>query len=149
MILQTSTLSNWLKGCISFLLLIALAFVVWPNTARSQAVRSEKDVAAVVVLDKISVQNGAVSGTVHNKSSHIIRDLQLFIRYSWLWDNEFKPGKDDPGTSTFYKLPQEIPPQGTISFTFTPATPLPKVSGGRFQTSVSIAGFTEVIPYGK
>jgi hypothetical protein len=43
-------------------------------------------------------------------------------------------------------LKQTIPPGKTASFTYKPSPALPRISGGRFDTSVTIAGFTEVIP---
>jgi hypothetical protein len=55
-----------------------------------------------------------------------VRDVQLLIRYTWLWYNETKPGKDDPGTSTYYTLPKEIAPGARLPFSFkTVATVTP------------------------
>src|SRR5206468_13113019 len=79
-------------------------------------------------------------------SSRTVRDVQLFVRHTWLWDDERHPGKIDPGTSTFHTLQQEIPPGGTARFNLTQSPPLAKTAGGHFVTTVSIAGFTEVIP---
>ena len=90
--------------------------------------------------------HGLVSGEVVNRSPHTARDVQLFIRYTWLWDNETKPGSADPGTSTYYTLAKDIPTGGRLPFSFKPSPSLPNVSGGRFETSVAIAGFSEVIP---
>jgi hypothetical protein len=36
-----------------------------------------------------------------------------------------------------------------VPFTFKPSPPLTKMAGGHFDTSVAIAGFTEVIPQTK
>jgi hypothetical protein len=107
---------------------------------------TREEIARIIALEKVNVANGLVSGEVFNRSSHTVRDVQLFIRYTWLWDNETKPGSADPGTSTYYVLAKEIPAGGRLPFTFKPSPPLPNVSGGRFETSVAIAGFTEVMP---
>jgi hypothetical protein len=97
-------------------------------------------------VEKVTVNDGVVSGEVFNRSTRLLRDVQLFIRYTWLWDDELKPGKADPGTSSYYTLQKELPAGGRLPFTFNPSPPLPKASGGHFETTVSIAGFTEVIP---
>jgi hypothetical protein len=70
------------------------------------------------------------------------------IRYVWLWKNEFHPGKDDPSRSDYYDMPGEIPPHGVSRFQYTPSSPLPKRTDGSFLVTVSVAGFTQVIPPG-
>jgi len=125
---------------------LGIVMTVWPQVGRSQAVRSPDEISRVLVIEKLSAQDGAVSGEVHNLSSRTVRDVQLFVRHTWLWDDERHPGKIDPGTSTFQTLQQEIPPGGTARFNFTQSPPLAKSAGGHFVTTVSIAGFTEVIP---
>jgi hypothetical protein len=129
--------------------LIALIVVFVPHEVFSQNLRAREDVARTLALENVSVVDHAVSGEVVNRSPHTLRDVQLFIRYTWLWDNETKPGKEDPGTSTYYTLSKEIAPGGRLPFTFKPSPPLGKAPGGRFETSVAIAGFTEVIPQTK
>jgi hypothetical protein len=124
----------------------ALFATLLAYSAGAQTVRERAEIAAVLAIEKLSVQEGVVSGDIYNRTSHTIRDVQLFIRYTWLWDEEFKPGKDDPGTSIYYTLPREIPAGGRLPFTYSPSPPLPKASGGRFETTVAIAGYAEVIP---
>ena len=132
-----------LFGCtLIWLLLLA---TLLSHSAGSQTVRERSEIAPVLAIEKLSVQDGVVAGEILNRSPHMIREVQLFIRYTWLWDEEFKPGKDDPGTSVYYTLPKEIPSGGRLPFTYSPSPPLPKASGGRFETTVAIAGYAEVI----
>jgi hypothetical protein len=89
-------------------------------SARSQTVRERAEIAAVLAIEKLSVQEGVVSGEIYNRSSHTIRDVQLFIRHTWLWDKEFKPGKDDPGTSIYFACQRDTRrrPSAIHLFTF-------------------------------
>ena len=135
---------QWRVG--ATLLFAALILLAAAAVARSQAVKSRPEIDRIAVVEKLAVQQGNVSGEVLNKSSYLLRDVRLLVRYTWLWDDEKKPGKTDPGTSTLYTLPREIAPGGRLPFTFKPAPPLPSLSGGHFETSVSIAGIAEVIP---
>lgn len=125
------------------------ALILWPITAPAQTLRSHEEAARVVTVGEYKVVDGVVSGEVWNRSPHLLRDVQLLIRYTWLWDDERHPGKTDPGTSTYYTLPKEIASGARLPFTFSPTPPLPKVDAGRFQTTVSVAGYTEVIPQTK
>ena len=136
-----------LFGCT--VICLALFVTLLAYSAGSQTVRERVEIAAVLAIEKLSVQEGVISGEVYNRSSNTIRDVQLFIRHTWLWDEEFKPGKDDPGTSVYYTLPKEIPAGGRLPFTHSPSPPLPKASGGRFEITVAIAGYAEVIPQSK
>jgi hypothetical protein len=137
----------WIASVTAFVCAAILAntpTAVWP-----QSVKTQEDAGRVLAVEKLVVNDGTISGAVINRSSRLVRDVQLFIRYTWLWDDEMKPGKLDPGTSTYYTLQKEIPPGGRLPFTFQPSPPLAKIGGGRYETSVSIAGFTEVILQGK
>ncbi len=134
---------------IAFVIIIGLVAILCAQDTFSQSLRSKEEISRIVTPENITVRGDTVSGEVHNNSANTLRDVQLFIRYTWLWDNEFHPGSDDPGASHTYTLPKEIPPGGRVSFTFSPSPPLAKASGGHFATSVSVAGFTEVIPQTK
>jgi hypothetical protein len=136
--------NSWIAAVSAFVcaaVLVNAPTAVWP-----QSVKTQEDAGRVLAIEKLTVKDGVVSGEVSNRSSRLLRDVQLFIRYTWLWDDEMKPGNVDPGTSTYYNLQKEIAPGGRLPFTFQPSPPLAKMGGGHYQTSVSIAGFTEVIP---
>jgi hypothetical protein len=131
------------------LFLLAVILGLRLDLARAQAVRSHEEAARILTIDKLTVQDGKVTGEVNNRASHTVRDVQLLVRYTWLWDDERHPGKVDPGTSAYHSLQQEILPGGTAQFTFLPSPPLPTIAGGHYETSVSVAGFTEVLPQTK
>ena len=122
-----------------------LIMLATAQVAGAQAIKSKEKSQRVAVIEKLMVKEGVVSGELLNKSANLLRDVQLFIRYTWLWDDEMKPGKTDPGTSVFYTLPKEIPPRGRLSFTFKPEPTLPRIAGGHFETTATVAAFSEVI----
>jgi hypothetical protein len=135
--------TSWPTRGIFFL--VCLAMILWSQITLSQSMRSKDEIGRIVAVEKVMVKDGTVSGEVHNLSPNTLRDVQLYILDIWLWDNEFHPGNNDPSTSFIYTVPNEIPPGGHLPFTYSPSQPLPKPSGGHFITSVSVAGFTEVI----
>lgn len=99
-----------------------------------------------IVLENLSVQGEAVSGQVRNKSRNTMRDVELLVRHIWHWNNEYRPGKDDPSVAVYYKVDKEISPGATASLNYKPSSALPTRSDGYFETTVSVAGFTELIP---
>jgi hypothetical protein len=140
---RDSNPANWAtKG---IFVLISLAMVFWWQNTLAQTMRSKEEITRTLAIEKVAVRDGTVSGEIHNLSPNTLRDVQLYIRDIWLWDNEFHPGNNDPSVSYVYTEPKEIPPGGNVPFTFSPSPPLPNASGGHFMTQVSPAGFTEVI----
>ena len=102
--------------------------------------------AEVVSVRGVTVREGDVSGDLINKSRGLVRDVQLQIKYRWLWNDEFHPGQDDPGRTVYYTVEKEIPPGQSIGFAYKPAPPLPSRTDGVFITSVSVAGYSLVWP---
>ena len=136
--------TNWITAGI--FVLVSSTMILWSQDAVAQMIRSKDEASHILAIEKLAVKDGTVSGEVHNLSPNTLRDVQLYIHYIWLWNNEFHPGTNDPGTTFVYTLPQEIAPGGRVPFTFSPSPPLPKASGGHYMTLASEAGFTEIIP---
>jgi len=110
----------------------------------STSVVPDDRVSASVALRDVAVNGGDVSGVLVNTSGgKDVRDVELLIRYDWLWKNEFRPGEDNPGRAVYYTVPGEIPPGGQTTFTYRADPPLPARSDGRFNTSVEVVGFVE------
>jgi hypothetical protein len=127
-------------------LLFGLILALWPKPSFSQSVASQEQAGSVLAIDKVSVQDGTITGEIRNMSKNAVRDVQLFIRYNWLWANEFHPGEDSPSAAFYPTITGEIAPGGSMPFKFTPSPPLAKRTDGRFAPpSVSVAGFTQVI----
>jgi hypothetical protein len=115
--------------------------------AYTQTVLTEQQAANVLSVQNVAaLPVGALTGEIRNNSKNTVRDVQLFIRYTFLWKNEYRPGKESPSTVFYPTVSAEIAPGKSLPFKFTPTPPLPQRKDGTFQApSVSIAGFTQVI----
>ena len=100
--------------------------------------------ARVVAVADVSVKDGTVSGSLVNKSTRVVRDVRLLIRYAWVWKDERHPGEDSPGTAEYYVVSTPIPPAGQLRFTHAQSPPLRQRTDGHFETSVEVVGFEEV-----
>jgi hypothetical protein len=131
-----------------FSLLIGVVLGSGPNPSWSQTVLSQEQAARTLIVEKVAHQpDGTVTGEIRNNSKNTVRDVQLFIRHTFLWKNEYHPGKESPGVSSIQTVSGEIAPGKSVPFKFTPSPPLPKrADGGFLPPAVSIAGFTQVIP---
>jgi uncharacterized repeat protein (TIGR01451 family) len=104
---------------------------------------AKDQIERVVSVENVLVRGRAVTGRIVNRSSRRLRNVYLMIRSIWLWDDEFHPREQDPSSSTRYRVPGEVPAEGFLPFVYRPL-PLPPRLDGHYETSVSIAEFSEV-----
>ena len=141
-------LSKPIRGLMVLAFLLS-SFIIslWSKPSFSQTVLSQQQANSVLTIEKVAAQpDGTVTGEIRNNSKNTVRDVQLFIRSTFLWKDEFHPGNESPSVAFYPTISGEIAPGGSLPFKFTPTAPLPKRKDGRFEApSVSIAGFTQVI----
>jgi hypothetical protein len=143
---MTTILSKGWTIMIFASLMLGLILALWPKPSFTQDVMLQQQAGNVLAIENLAVKDGAVSGAIRNKSPNTVRDVELFIRYTFLWKNEFHPGKESPSQVFYPTISGDIAPGGSLPFNFTPSPPLPKRSDGTFAPpSVSVAGFTQVI----
>ena len=119
---------------------------IQPAVTVADIVGSAEQATQSVAVRNVTAQNGVVSGEIVNHSPRTLHDVELLVRHVWHWKNEFRPGDDNPGMASYYPVVKEIPPGGSVPFNYTLLSPLPSRADGQFETMVSVAGFTEVIP---
>ncbi len=101
--------------------------------------------ANAVTARDVRASDGMVTGVLENDTSHVVRDVRLMIHHAWFWKNEYAPGDDNPGRVEYSTISETIEPHGTLTFRYKPSPPLPVGrTDGRFETTVSIVGYTEV-----
>lgn len=98
----------------------------------------------VLALEKIAIRDGEVSGELVNRSSQGVYGVDLQVLYSWRWNNDFHPGRDDPGRAEYFRMDKEIPPGQRVSFVHKPSPPLPERKDGTFDISIKVIGFTRI-----
>ncbi|MBI2538920.1 MAG: hypothetical protein HYW04_03870 [Deltaproteobacteria bacterium] len=132
-------------GMAALVVFASLAVALGSALAAADGVLEDGKSAQVVSIVNLKVEGGVVSGELVNRSKWPLREVQLFIRYIWQWKSEFKPGEDVQGRAVYHTVEREIAPGGKVDFTYRPSPPLPSRADGYFETSVTIAGFSEVI----
>lgn len=117
-----------------------------PVSAFSATVLPREKAAEIVALEDVVIKDGVISGKLVNRSSRPIRDVELLIRYLWIWNNEFRPGEDNRSHAEYYTVKTVIDPGKAGPFRYEISRPLSPSPDGYFLTTVSVAGFTEIIP---
>jgi hypothetical protein len=120
----------------------------WSTSSFSQTVFSQQQAASVLGIEKVAAEpDGTVTGEIRNNSKNRVRDVQLFIPIHFYGKMSFIRARTARVQLFTRRSPGRYLPGGSLPFKFTPSPPLPKRTDGRFEApSVSIAGFTEIIP---
>lgn len=132
-------------GMAALVVFASLAVALGSALAAADGVLEDGKSAAVVSVVDLKVEDGVVSGELANRSKWPLRDVQLLIRYIWQWKSEFKPGEDVQGRAVYHTVEKEIAPGSKVDFTYRPSPPLASRPDGYFTTTVTIAGFSEVV----
>jgi hypothetical protein len=124
---------------------MGLLFWTYPTVAAAtqDVFVSSTEVAKDVMVTNVQSHNGTISGVITNRSSEPVRNVQLLVDHVWYWKNEFRPGRSSPGRSEFHTVTGEIPPGGSMPFTFQ-SEPLPQRADGHFEAKVRVTRFTQV-----
>lgn len=134
------------KRILTVFWLLAILLVMLSVDLRAAQVNISDQPPQAITVRNVSVKDGAVSGEIVNSSPRTIRDVQLLIRYTWLWNNERHPGEDSRGDAVYQTVEGEIPAGGSKPFTYRPSSSKGSEGAGRYEVSVKVAGYTELIP---
>jgi hypothetical protein len=102
----------------------------------------------VLILEKITIRDGEVSGELVNRSPQGVYGVELQVLYSWRWNNDFHPGRDDPGRAEYFKIEREISPGQRVPFVHQPSPPLPVRKDGTFDITIKVISFTKIFRSG-
>jgi hypothetical protein len=96
------------------------------------------------MIDVRDVQATAtgVSGLLVNRTSHVLRNVQLTVVDRFVFDDGRHPSPDDPSRSGRFTVAGAITPGGSMPFRYERAVPLPDRRNGRFVTGVAVASVT-------
>jgi hypothetical protein len=124
--------------------LILMYITTLPVAATSATPQIADTADEVVSLKNVTAREDEVAGEALNNSRQTLRDVQLRILYSWRWNNEFRPGTDDPGRVVYQTIDREIPPGQSARFNYKPSPSLPNRKDGYFDVSVKVVDFTTI-----
>ena len=124
---------------------VLVVYLTMPPMTAVAATPQLAEKADDLVLKNVKIgKDGEVSGELANTSKQTVRDVELQILYSWRWQDEFHPGKDDPGRAVYVTVDREIAPGQSAPFNYKPSPPVPSRKDGQFDIGVKVVGLTRV-----
>ena len=129
-----------------FAVVSGLAFWLLLPNAMAQVPLTPDQAKTMVLVHDVKVDEKGISGKVTNSLLHPIRDIDLLLKYIWRWNDEFHPADNAPGNISVVTLKEQLAPGQTLDFAYAGPPPDAKRADGRFETEISVAGFTVVVP---
>jgi hypothetical protein len=117
-------------------LLLAALMVAVAVHAAEEVVSPERmdDVASV---EDVRTDDGTVTAMLVNHTGDSLENVRLAVLHTFLWNDEFHPGPDDPSRTDGVTLSETVPPHASVPLRLT-GRPLPARADGRFVTTVRV-----------
>ncbi|MDZ4340881.1 MAG: hypothetical protein U1E51_00395, partial [Candidatus Binatia bacterium] len=125
-----------------FAVVFGLVFWLSLSSAMAQIALTPEQAKTMVSVHDVKVDETGISGELANSSPHPIRDIDLLLKYIWRWHDEFHPADNAPGNVAVVTLKEQLAPGQTLYFAYAGPVPEANRAHGRFETEVSVAGFT-------
>jgi hypothetical protein len=93
----------------------------------------------------VETQPEAVRIEIENRSGHDVRDVRMVVEHAFRWNDEYRPGADNPSRATTHVVPGPIPAGATVIVEHPLLPPLPQRDDGRFESSVDVVRWDEVV----
>jgi len=139
-------MNGQLKRCIHVALAsAALSATVHAATIVSETVVPRTELDKYVITIEDIAPNGEINGFVKNTSSQRISDIELLVRYGWVWRTPGGPHSDDPSWAEYIHVDAHgLEPGAALPFTYAPETPLPRRDDGLFVPRVTVVALTKI-----
>ena len=133
------------RNCASLLGALLLSVCAGaPVTAveREPRLVDESTIERTANLSTLRVYDGGIDAVLENRSTHVLDNVVIVVRYDWLWKDDLNPGEHNPGWVEYVTVDQRLLPGERIPFVYTPRAPLPQRDDGWFAPSAEVVGAT-------
>ncbi len=124
------------------LLLAACAAAPVTAAEREPRLVDESIIEHTANLSTLRVHDGGIDAVLENRSTRVLDDIVVIVRYDWLWKDELNPGEHNPGWVEYVTVDERLLPGERIPFVYTPRKPLPQRNDGWFAPSAEVVGAT-------
>ena len=126
------------------LLFISLA---WPGPSSAQEIVDKHVLQqrvierAVTFLYEVS-EDGTIEGELLNTTADRVTDVQVLVRYSWVWTRESNIERDDPSWANTFTFPVDLKPGDSSPLSIPPLRDIISRDDGKFLISAKVMGYT-------
>ena len=96
---------------------------------------------AVTFLYEVA-DDGTIEGELLNTTAQRVTDVQVLVRYSWVWARESNAERDDPSWANTFTFPVDLRPGDSSPLSIPPLRTLEPRDDGKFLISAKVMGYT-------
>lgn len=129
------------------LYLLPLLAALGPLSAPAQEIVSEQVLhqrsieRAVTFLYEVA-EDGTIEGELLNTTAQRVTDVQVLVRYSWVWARESNIEREDPSWANTFTFPVELRPGDSSPLSIPPLRAIEPRDDGKFLISAKVMGYT-------
>ena len=129
------------------LYLLSLLLTFGPLSVPAQEIISEQVLhqrsieRAVTFLYEVA-DDGTIEGELLNTTALRVTDVQVLVRYSWVWARESNVERDDPSWANTFTFPVDLRPGDSSPLSIPPLRALEARDDGKFLISAKVMGYT-------
>lgn len=97
--------------------------------------------SAVTFLYEVG-DDGTIEGELLNTTADRVSDIQVLVRYSWLWERESSQERVDPSWANTFTFPVDLKPGDSSPLSIPPLREMTDNKDGKFLISAKVMGYT-------
>ena len=119
------------------LILVGAAF----GASANQVLEQRQIERSVALLFEV-VDGGIIEGELINTTSQRVSDIEVLVRYSWVWHRDGAAKDDDPSWSNSFTFPIDLAPGESSPLTIPPLKPIVERDDGHYVINAKVMGYT-------
>ena len=134
-----------MKRKISLSITLLSLFCLVPSLAQEivdEHVLHQRSIERAVTFLYEVAENGTIEGELLNTTAQRVTDVQVLVRYSWVWARESNIERDDPSWANTFTFPVDLKPGDSSPLSIPALRPIELRDDGKFLISAKVMGYT-------
>lgn len=112
------------------------------QTVTSEQVLQQRIIEQAVTYLYEVLDDGTIEGELLNTTAQRVSDIEVLVRYSWVWARESNKDREDLSWANTFTFPVSLKPGDTSPLSIPPLRPMPARDDGKFLISAKVMGYT-------
>ena len=121
---------------------LSLPFTSYAQEITNEQVLHQRTIESAVTFLYEVGEDGTIEGELLNTTADRVSDIQVLVRYSWLWLRESAKQREDPSWANTFTFPVDLKPGDSSPLSIPPLREMRDNQQGKFLISAKVMGYT-------